>query len=157
MTEQIGAILDVVLGPLTVLPPYLAIAIVSALLTILIIGFSRIVTKKKILDELKGKMEEIRENLNKAQQAGDKESINKHLGEMMKLNSQFMKHSMKTLIISFIVILFILPWVQFRYEKTASVVSLPFNLPFIGSSLNWVGWYFLVSLAIGWILNKLFS
>ena len=61
------------------------------------------------------------------------------------------------LIVSMIVIAIFLPWVQSKYEGFAAVASLPFNLPFVGSSLNWLYWYILVSLTIGWIVNKLFG
>ncbi|MEM5801958.1 MAG: EMC3/TMCO1 family protein [Candidatus Aenigmatarchaeota archaeon] len=155
--QQIIAAVDIILGPITTLPPYLAITLVSIILTSLILTLNKIIFRKNILKELKYKMEEIRENLTKAQQAGNKGEVEKFLNEMMKINTQFMKHSIKTLFVSLIVISLIFPWLHFKYEKIGYVVALPFNLPYIGSSLNWVYWYVFISLAIGWVLNKLLS
>jgi uncharacterized membrane protein (DUF106 family) len=148
---------DYVLGPLAVLPPYLSITIVSLMITCLILGVNKFFFRKNVLKDLKDKMEVVRENLMNAQKTGNKSEIDKFLNEMMKINRQFFKHTIKTLVISLIIVSLIIPWLQLKYEKVAYVVILPFNLPFIGSTLNWLYWYFFISLVVGWVLNRLLS
>jgi len=103
---------------------------------------------------LKRNMEEIKENLTEAQKEGNKENVNKFLSELMKVNNQYLRHSFKTLIISLLIVSLFLPWLAQKYQGL-TVATLPFNLPFIGSGLNWLYWYIFVSLAVGWLIRKL--
>jgi uncharacterized membrane protein (DUF106 family) len=107
-----------------------------------------------LIEEVKNKMEEIRENLTQAQKVGNAEEINKFLKEMMKTNSQYMRQMLKAMIISIVVLAMFLPWLNYKYGGVA-IVKLPFTLPILGSSLNWVWWYVLVSFAMGWVIKKL--
>jgi uncharacterized membrane protein (DUF106 family) len=117
---------------------------------------NRLLTNTKAVKELKDKMQEIREQLTAAQKIGDKENTNKFLNEMMNMNNEFMKHSYKSMLVSLVVIAIFLPWMTSKYGGM-TVAALPFDVPFIGSSLNWVLWYVLVSFTIGWVVRKLFG
>lgn len=152
--ETIAAALDLVLTPITIFPMYISVLLVAALITVLIMGLNRLFINRTVIKEIKKRMEEIREQLTQAQKIGDKENTSKFLNELMKTNSQYMKHTFKTLIISLIVISLFLPWLSFKYEGLA-VAQLPFALPIIGTSLTWLYWYILVSLSVGWLLRKL--
>ena len=152
-TGAIIGTIDVIFSPLAALNPMVSLLIVSALLTFLVLGLNRVVTNRKLIKEIKDKMQEVRDNLNAAQKIGDKENINKHLAEMMKMNNTYMKQTFKAMIISLVVLGLFLPWLRYRYDGVA-VANLPFTLPFIGSSLNWLYWYVLVSFSIGWVAGK---
>jgi len=148
----IGA-LNIIFSPLSAFSPVVSLLIVSAFLTVLVLGLNRIVTNRKLIKEIKDKMQEIRENLNNAQKMGDKENTNKYLAEMMSMNNTYMKQTFKAMIVSLVVLGLFLPWLRYRYEGMA-VATLPFALPFIGSSLSWLYWYILVSFSIGWVLGR---
>ncbi|TAL46949.1 DUF106 domain-containing protein [archaeon] len=152
MFEQITGMVGLVFGPITVLPPVLAIAVFSVILTLLVFGLNRLVVNKKVVDEIKAKMQEVRENLEKAQAAKDKANIDKHLKEMMEINNKFMKHSMRGMFIPLILAVILLPWISATYSE--SVIMLPFNMLFVGSSLSGIYWYILISLALGWVVNN---
>jgi uncharacterized membrane protein (DUF106 family) len=154
MIESFFKIFDLIFFPLLSLPPYLALIIFSALLTLLISFFGRIFTKKKSVNELKERMEEIRKNLIRAQKSGDKAEINKFMQELMRINSEYMKHSFKILLISLILITTFLPWLNYKYQGLV-IASLPFTLPLIGKELNWLYWYAFISLLTGWFLKKI--
>jgi uncharacterized membrane protein (DUF106 family) len=38
-----------------------------------------------------------------------------------------------------------------------AVAELPFNVPMVGSSVDWIFWYILVSFTIGWVVRKVFG
>jgi uncharacterized membrane protein (DUF106 family) len=154
--EQITGMVSLILSPLSSFVPVLAVAIFSALLTLLIFGLNRVVTNRKMLKELKEKMENIRESLTQAQKEGNKENIEKFLNEMMKTNSEYMRHSFKALIVSTIILVIFLPWLNAKYSGSV-VAYLPFSLPLVGSSLTAIYWYILVAFAVGWVVNKLFG
>ncbi len=156
--EQITAMavssVNVVFGPMTIFPPYISLAILSIALTVIVVVLGRIVTNKKIVSEIKAKTEDLRVKLADAQKEGNKEGVNQLMTELMKTQNQYMKHSFKMMIISLVVISLFLPWAQYTYSAQ-SVATLPFSLPFIGSSLSWAYWYILISFSVGWIIRKL--
>lgn len=143
-----------VFAPLAAFNPAVSLFIVSSLITILVIALNRLTTNRKAVKEIKEKMQGIREQMTAAQKLGDKESVNKSLSEMMAVNNEYMKQMYKGLFVSLIVITIFLPWMKFAYG-TAAVASLPFEAPFIGSKMDWILWYILVSFTIGWVLRKM--
>lgn len=157
MLEQITGMLvngfNLVFSPLFVFSPIVSLLIVSSFLTILVLGLNRIVTNRKLVKEIKDKMEQVRENLTAAQKIGDKENVNKLLAEMMSINNTYMKQTFKAMIVSLVVLALFLPWLRYKYDGM-TVAALPFTLPFLGNSLSWVYWYILVSFSIGWVVGK---
>jgi len=154
MFEWLIAAFEVIFSPLAVFKPLLSLLIVSAVLTLILTLLNRFLVDRKVMKEVKKRMEEIRENLTKAQREGNKEEVSKFLAEMNSLLAKNMKQTFKVLIISLVVISLFLPWLKYKYEGL-TVATLPFSLPLIGSSLSWVFWYVLVSFAIGWVIRKL--
>jgi uncharacterized membrane protein (DUF106 family) len=158
MFEQISGMIvaafDVAFSPLSVLSPHVSLLIISIMLTSIVLLINRFSINKKLMEEIKHKMEEIRENLTRAQKAGNTEEANKFLSEMMKTNSQYMRQMLKAMVISIIVLALFLPWLNYKYGGM-TIVRLPFTLPVVGSSLSWVWWYILVSFSMGWVLKKL--
>lgn len=158
MLEQITAMLiatfDAVFSPLSMFSPHISLLIVSIVLTSIVLFINRFAMNKKVMEEIKHKMEEVRENLTQAQKAGNTEDVNKFLSEMMKMNSQYMRQTFKAMIISIVILAMFLPWLNFKYGG-AAVVNLPFDLPIVGTSLGWILWYTLVSFSIGWVIKKL--
>jgi len=154
ITGMMIATFDAVFSPLSVFSPHVSLLIVSMMLTAIVLLINRFSVNKKLMEEIKHKMEEIRESLTQAQKSGNTEEINKFLGEMMKTNSQYMRQMMKAMIISIVVLALFLPWLNYKYGGIV-IVKLPFALPVVGSSLSWVWWYILVSFAMGWVFKKL--
>jgi uncharacterized membrane protein (DUF106 family) len=134
--------------------PTLSLLITSSLITALLVVVTRLLMNKKVVDEIKNRMEEIREQLTAAQKAGDTELANKHLADMMKTNSEYMRQTFKALIVSIVVVSIFLPFLKSGYEGM-SAIKLPFSLPFLGSQITWIYWYILVSFAMGWVLRKI--
>jgi len=145
---------DVAFSPVLIFSPMFSLLIISAVITILVLAIQRIFVNKKIVKQIKESMENIREQLMAAQKAGNDEEAQKFLSELMKINSNYMKHSLKALIVSLLIISLFLPWLKYRFEG-GPVAHLPFSLPFIGTSLDWLLWYILVSIAAGWLIRKL--
>lgn len=154
--EQITGALDLVFLPITVLPSHVAIFIISVAITSIILVLSRVVINRNVVLEIKKRMEEIRENLTKAQKEGRKEDVNKFLNDLMKTNNDYMKQTFKTMIVSLIIISLFLPWFANHYASS-QVAKLPFTLPIIGSKMTWIYWYALVSLMAGWVARKIFG
>jgi len=160
MFEQITgmtvAAMDAALAPLMQFGPMVSLFAVSAVITVGITLLGRLLTNNKAVKELRTKMQELREQMTAAQKTGDKGAVNRLLEQTMLMNNEFMKHSYKSLFVSLLVISIFLPWLRHSYEGLA-IASLPFALPFVGTGLNWVVWYILVSFTIGWVVRKMFG
>ena len=156
--EELIVVFNAVFYPLFSFQPHISLLIISSFLTVLLLGVNRLAINKNIVKEIKNKMEETRELLTAAQKENRTDDANKHLNDMMKANSQYMKATFKTLIISIVIISLFLPWLRHTYEVTykgVPVAKLPFSVPFIGTELNWLYWYIFVSFAVGWVIRKL--
>jgi uncharacterized membrane protein (DUF106 family) len=154
MFEQLLAVFDFIFSPFLVFSPLISLVLVATALTAIVMVINKFSINKKAVREIKNRMEEIRENLTKAQKEGNKEETNRFLNEMMKANNDYMKQTFAALIISIVVLSLFLPWLRYRYEGKV-VAALPFSLPVIGSSMGWVWWYVLVSFTVGWVIKKL--
>jgi uncharacterized membrane protein (DUF106 family) len=156
--EQLIGVFNAVFFPLFVYQPHISLLIISSFLTVLLLVVNRFTVNKNLVKEIKSKMEEAREHLTTAQKENRTEDASKHMNEMMQANSQYMKVTFKTLIISIVLISLFLPWLRYTYEVTykgVPVAKLPFSLPFIGNDLSWLLWYIFVSFTIGWVIRKL--
>ena len=156
ITGMLAGAVGFVFSPLSIFSPVVSLFIVSSFITVLVIGITRIVSNKKAMDEIKERMQNIREQLTAAQKIGDTENASKFIKEMMGVNSEYMKHTYKGLFVSLIIVLLFLPYLNVHYG-TAAVASLPFEVPFIGAELTWFFWYVLVSFTMGWVVRKLFG
>jgi len=158
MFEQITGMLvkgvGIVFAPLAVFNPAISLFIVSSFITVLVIFLNKFTTNREAMKEIKDRIQSIREQLTAAQKIGDTENANKFLSEMLSVNNEYMKHMYKGLFLSLIVIAIFLPWIKHAYSATG-VAALPFDAPFIGSELNWILWYILVSFTMGWVIRKL--
>lgn len=144
----------VVFSPLNMFSPIISLLLLSSFLTILVILITRFFVNTKLLKEIKNEMEKIREQLTAAQKEGNHELANDHLKKMMEVNSKYMQHSFKAVIISIIVLGLFLPYLKFKYEGLI-IANLPFTIPFIGNSLSWLYWYVVVSFMVGWVFRKI--
>jgi uncharacterized membrane protein (DUF106 family) len=161
VTGMIAAVFDTAFAPIIALNPVLSLFLVTLIITLITIAFNVLLSNKSVLRGIKDSMEELREKMTVAQKSGDSAALNKLVGDMMSLNSQYMKHTSKSLIASLIVILLFSFWVGLRYQ--AMELQIPFlgytiksiTLPILGTEVKaWLIWYFLVSFAIGWVLRK---
>lgn len=155
VTDIIVKALDVVLGPLSVFQPHVAIVIVSLIITAAIMLLNRLVVNKKAVNEIKEKMEQIREQMTQAQKEDNKENVQKYINEWTSINNSYMKHTFKTMIVSLVVLLLFYSWLGFKF--TGLAVGIPFPIPFVGASVDWPIWYVIASLSIGWVSRKLFG
>ncbi|MEM5793853.1 MAG: EMC3/TMCO1 family protein [Candidatus Aenigmatarchaeota archaeon] len=133
--------------------PHILLLIISSAITLFLFFLNRLLVKKDVLKEIKTRMIEIRENLAKAQASGNNEEINKYLNELLKINSEYMRQNLKILVVSMVVIIAVLPFISNAFSGMS--VSIPFEIPFIGSKLNWSIWYILVSFSVGWAIKRL--
>lgn len=140
LLEPIGLLVDPIFSPLTVLPPYITIILMSLILTSLVMFVSRIFVNRKLMIQIKEHMEEIKEKLSEAQKSGNKEEQNAQLSELMKVNSQYMTHSMRIMIVSITIAILLFPWLSYTYSQQLFVVENPTENILLQTQVNETDW-----------------
>ncbi len=108
-------VIDAILNPLLSLSDWLSILIFATfiiIITNLIYKFS--LDQKKVV-EMKSRMKEIQK---KSKEAPNEEKM-KYLSEMNDVNSKYMKMTMKPMLITMIVVLLFIPWLNHNYGDIA--------------------------------------
>lgn len=154
ITGMFIGVVGTAFAPLSVFSPAVSLFIVTSFITVLLIVLNKFATDRKAMAEIKQRLQDTREQLTTAQKAGDNKTADKLLSDMMSINNEYMKHMYKGLFVSLIVFTIFLPWIRQSYG-TGAIVALPFDAPMVGSELNWIAWYLLVSFTMGWVIRKI--
>ena len=155
IVNGLAAVFDVFLWPLrTFFLPSVSLILVASALTVIVFVINRALVDKNAVKQIKDKVEETREKLTKAQKEGNKEEIFKHMSDLWQANNQYIRISMKTMLVSLVIVSLFLPWIKGHYDGLV-IAQLPFFVPLIGTSLNWIYWYVFVSLGVGWCFRKI--
>src|SRR3989337_3956105 len=104
MLEPLIVFFDMVFSPLAALKPHISLLIVSAILTVIVLVLNKLLTNKNMMKELKLKIDELKENLTRAQKEGNADETSKFLSEMMSANNQYLKQNFKAMIFLLVVI-----------------------------------------------------
>jgi len=160
----LNSILNFLFSPLTLLPPAFSIFILATLVSGIMIFINKKTIwseeGKKIQEKMKGD-KKLKEQLDAAQKKGDKKKIEqlnkKSLEEQSKYMMEYMKFSLKPILISLLIAIIILPWLSETYKNT-TVVIIPKFIPLIGGlELTWIWWYIICALAISLLGKKIFE
>src|SRR5438552_8139064 len=108
----LAAFFDLFLSPLTLLNPSVALIVIASILTVVVFAINRMLVNKNTVKQIKDKMEDTREKLTKAQKEGNKEEIFKHMSDLWQTNNQYIRLSMKTMVVSLVIVSLFLPWIK---------------------------------------------
>lgn len=108
-------VLDALFGFLLAYNPAIAVTIYSFIVLVLINIFYRILINQNDAKQLKEKTKELNKQMKEAQKTGNKDEVNKAMSEVMRENSKLMRMTMKPMIISFIIVILLLPWMADSY------------------------------------------
>lgn len=156
------SIMNTVLSPLLNLHPALSIFFIA-----LIISIITTFVNKKTMNSEKGKMakekldraNKLRDDMLKAQKAGDTkraEQLSKRVLELQsKYFSEYSSLSFKPMLISIFLVILFLPWMKSTYQDVI-VARLPNVIPYIGgNSMSWLWWYFICAIGLSIVTRKI--
>lgn len=127
-------------------------------LTVVVVNLIVNLVQKRFIDKdlvksLKEEMKKIQKQMKDVKQ--DTKKVNELLNRSLELQGKLMNHTMKPMMISFVVFI---PAIYFVREFFSTVVLiLPFTIPFVGSELGWFGIFILVGLVSNLIFRKIFD
>jgi len=137
------------------LPGIAEMVIWASLLSVSMVILTKKLTDQNMLKDIKADMKEMNKKIKSLQKSGKTDEANKMTNQMLKLSSKQMQQSMKPMIAS-MGIFFVAIWFFGTYYADLAV-AVPLNLPFLGNSLNWFWWYFLIVFATNFMFRKLFD
>ena len=146
-------LLNKIFGPLTAYPDAYAISAVAVIVALIFTLFHKAMVNKNEMRHVKMELEKIKKRMNKAKKERKEKEINMLLAQSMQLSQKQLKMMLKPLFFSLILIVFIFQWLKSTYNGVT--IALPFNLPFIGDSVGWLGAYIIMSIPATIILRKL--
>lgn len=105
--------------------------------------------------KIKKRIHELRMKMLEAQKSADMKKMNECLKDILKLNSEYMKLSLKPMLVSLLLFALIVPFLNRTYTGTV-VATIPQSLPLIGGfKLSWFWWYLICTFVVGWIVRKI--
>jgi len=143
--------LTTIFQPILVLPAPVAELIIAAFIIFIITLFYRFLVDQNRVKELKAKLKEKQKEAKEIQKSNPKQA-NALMSEVLKLTNRQFKMNLKPLFFTFILIMILLPWVASVFPAT--VVLLPFSLPFFGNDFGWLIWYIIISLPLNQLFRK---
>lgn len=132
--------------------PFLEVFLWALVISLVTVFIQRLLTKPKEIREIKKELKFYQEKMKEAQKSGDMGKAKKYMDDMFKVNQKIFRHNMKPLMVTFLVVIIILAWMNQKYVGV--LVNLPFNAPFAGSDVSWFWWYVLTTLPATWIFRK---
>lgn len=145
--------MDAFFAPLIAGGMFAGLTFVSMAMSSLTTFFYKFLVDQASMKEVRKNMEFHRDAANIAQKEKNIQKMNESVAKMMELNKKYFSLSTKPLLVSLLVFSVVFPWMTQKFANV--VVSLPFSLPFIGNSLGWFGWYFLLAVPSSVITRKL--
>ena len=139
------------------MPNYISIFIIALFFGTIIIFVNKKTVWTKEVKELQKKLKDIEKKyseLKKKKGNNFQKETEKLLERQSEYMSKYMKHSFKPLIVSVIIALVILPWMNENYKNT-TVFIIPNIVPLLGGlNVTWLWWYVICSIFIS-IIGKI--
>jgi uncharacterized membrane protein (DUF106 family) len=134
------------------LHPAIEEILIAAVIVFITSLIYRFLMNQKEAREIKIQQKEKQEKMKELQKTNPQEA-NRVMNEILKLSNKQFKIMMKPMIVSFIIVIMVLPFLPEVFP--GAVVNLPFTLPFFGSDFGWLMWYIIVSVPLNSIFRKI--
>lgn len=133
------------------MPNVLEILIIAIVLSLAMTISYKYLTDQAVMRELKAEINKLKKKMK--EHRSDPEKLREVQKEMMPLNMKYFKMSMKPTLITMLPFLLIFIGLRSVYGEVA-IIPLPWDLPLIGTSLEWIGTYIIFSLVLSTVFRK---
>lgn len=135
--------------------PYQEIFLWSLGLSVITVLMSKFLGNQHEVKKAKKEMEFHRDKASKAQKAGDLKKANEHMSEMLKASQTQFRHNLKPMMLSFMVFILALGWMNTAYAEV--MVNSPVPIPFVADQgkMSWFWWYIILILPMSMVFRKI--
>jgi uncharacterized membrane protein (DUF106 family) len=144
-------LLSVVFSPILGLPTVYAVIIMAMCLSFTTTMIYKFGADQDAMKKLREEQKALNAKVKEVQKE-DPEKASKLMSEVLKLTNKQMKMNMKPMMISMIVVVGTFPWLGTVF--TGPVITLPFEIPFLGAEFGWFAVYIVVAILFGMGLRK---
>ena len=116
-------VLDFLFNPLLAIEPMIVIIIFSGIVLFIINLLQRLLVNQEEAKGIKEDVKELSKRMKEEQKQGNTEKANELMKEVMAKNSKMMSMTMKPMLVSFIVIILILPWMSGNYGDKIALLE----------------------------------
>ncbi|MBU2496442.1 MAG: DUF106 domain-containing protein [Nanoarchaeota archaeon] len=128
--------------------PAVFVIIASLLIAVFITFIYKITTNQREMKELKDDLKNLQKR--SKEHKGNTEKMLEIQKELASKNLEYMKHSFKPMIYTFLPIIIIFYWLSSLYKNAGVILTIPL----VGWGLNWIWTYILFSFVFSLIVRK---
>ena len=143
---------DAILGWTQYLGSPWNVIFISFLITLLITLSYKFLTNQSAMKDLKTRMKEFQKQMKESK--GDMERYQQIQKEAMSTQMQYMKHSWKPMLYTFLPLILIFSWMRATFDSGLDIITWGFKIPLFGIGLGWLGTYIFASIFFSMILRK---
>lgn len=129
------------------------ILLITLVVTFVVSLIYRLMMNPAEMKRVKNDIKVHRENISKAQKAGDMKRANELTKELMKTSGKQLSGQMRPMLVSMVFFIGLLWWFGAAYAEV--IVQSPVAIPFIGSELNWFWWYLIIAIPASFTFRKI--
>ena len=133
------------------MPNILEILVIATGLSLAMTFAYKYLTDQAVMREIKAEIDRLKKKMKENRR--DPEKMQAVQKEMMPLNLKYWKMSMKPTLITLLPFLLIFMGLRAIYGEVV-IIPLPWTLPIIGNSLEWIGTYIILSLIFTTVFRK---
>ena len=115
--------LDFLFNPLLAVEPMLVVILFSLIVLFIINIIQKLLVNQGEAKQVREEVKELSNKMKEEQKQGNTEKANELMKEMMAKNSKVMSMSMKPMLVSFVIIILILPWMSNAYGDKRAVLE----------------------------------
>jgi len=143
--QSVYNVIDLLFGQIFKIPEPYALIILSFIITLLITISYKYLTDQQVMKAYKERIKMLQKKMK--ENKDDLSKLSSMQKEAMEANFQYLGHSMKPTLITFIPIILVFGWLRQHYTNIGN--------PDILFGLGWLGSYIIFSLAFSLLMRKL--
>ncbi|HIH36986.1 MAG TPA: DUF106 domain-containing protein [Methanocellales archaeon] len=167
--DSLGAMMNDLLGPLTVLPIHIVILLLSVITGLYVSIIQKYTINWEATKKAQEQMKVFQKEFREAQLSGNKNKLKKleeQRAEIMQMQSEMMKQQFKPMSYTMLVTLPIFGWLYYLIFvlQPEATIMLPFyGIKILATDMvlrfvpAWLFWYFICSLSISQVIRKLLN
>ena len=113
---------------LFILPPWLSLFLISFIISLAVTIIYKYVTNQAVLKSIKEELKDLQKLSREAQKAGDTKKMNEINKKLLQKNALYMKHSMRSTLITIIPLFLVYAWLGAHYTYQPLVPNQVFNV-----------------------------
>ncbi len=133
--------------------PLIGISVIATLLSFLFALIYRFTIDIRKMRTLKKKSRELKIKMDEARKKGDHKELKYLWEKSMRLTREQFAMGLKPMMLTLALVVLVFPLLKKTYNGVS--FALPFQIPFVGHDIGWLGLYIIISIPTSMLFRKL--